>query len=417
VSFLANGGRQSAAVQIAAGEAVFEFMVTNFALNTGTEDTANWNKEIDAGVSQQGEANAVATDGEGNVYVAGYEPNLVDTASSWDWWVKKFAPDGTEDSNWNIQLDHAGRGDRPYGIAVDGNDNVWVVRQNDDSGEQNWWMVKFDSEGNVAKELDFAGEAKTEYAEDIAVDGDDNIYVVGYGENMASGTSGRDALIMKFDSEGNKEWERAYNSTADGVDRFFSVDVDSAGNVYAAGYYDSNMDDSSMWIKKLDSDGNEDDGWNKIINTYESQAYAVAVDGEDNVFVGGYGVDIEGTGTKEDLWLIKYSSDGTEQWDYSADGVGDNDSINALEVDSEGNVYIGAITFTGSGSTLTDWWIKKIGSNGIEDTAWDRTFDGPESSNDTLWDVVFDNNENLYAVGNVRATASASFDWWIKKFE
>ena len=76
------------------------------------------------------------------------------------------------------------------------------------------------------------------------------------------------------------------------------------------------------WVQRYNGPGNE--------------AYAVAVDGSNNVIVTGYSY---GSGSSDDYAIIKYSSAGVPLWTnlYNGPGIGVNQAY-AVAVDSSNNV-------------------------------------------------------------------------------
>ena len=128
-------------------------------------------------------------DADGNLVLSWYSPNAMYVAvdSNDDVWltsftynqVRKFDPMGNLQFEWP-----AGTTPNPRGIAVDSLGNVYV-------GEQGASRVrKFDQNGNP---LFTVGSS---YAWDVAVDGDDNVYLA------------ESSRVVKYDSDGNylSEW-------------------------------------------------------------------------------------------------------------------------------------------------------------------------------------------------------------------
>ena len=100
------------------------------------------------------------------------------------------------DSNGNFLrgFGEKGSGDgqflHPHGIAIDSQDNVYVLY------EKKLNIQKFDSNGTFIKKFGEPGKAPHLFSkklDDVAVDSDDNIYVVDFGNYK----------ILKFDKEGN----------------------------------------------------------------------------------------------------------------------------------------------------------------------------------------------------------------------
>ena len=61
-----------------------------------------------------------------------------------------------------------------------------------------------------------------------------------------------DWWIKKFDSQGNELWDKRYDGNGD-YDVIYSVAVDSSGKVYAAGagMYLGGSTELDWWIKKI----------------------------------------------------------------------------------------------------------------------------------------------------------------------
>jgi hypothetical protein len=107
----------------------------------GTEDTG-WNITVNTGSS--GGAISVALDDDDNVYVLGYDNSGVDQ----DIMLKRYAPDASEDPVWNKIMDSGGW-DRPHQVVVDRSNCVYITGHDQDD---NLWLRKYDSEGTMAWE-------------------------------------------------------------------------------------------------------------------------------------------------------------------------------------------------------------------------------------------------------------------------
>jgi hypothetical protein len=90
----------------------------------------------------------------------------------------------------------------------------------------------------------------------VAVDTNGNVYVVGYGTNIASSSSGNDWWIKKFSSSGVEDtsnWDKRIDGNS-GEDFAYSVAVGSEGSAYVGGYGSnlvSSTSGSDWWVKKF----------------------------------------------------------------------------------------------------------------------------------------------------------------------
>ena len=251
----------------------------------------------------------LALDRVGNVYTTGaFYDNTTD-----------FDPgDGTVTFPWGgafiSKLDSAGNyvwarsiGSGPwdygYGIAVDGDNNVYTTgnfnwSEDFDPGPGEAWLhgtsqevfvSKLDSAGNYVWARNMGGEGQ-DYGYSIALDGRGDVYVTGYfagtadfdpGAGTATLTSagGQDVFVSKLDRDGNYLWARQLGGSGD--DAGDDIAVAAAGNVYSAGYFTGMPDfdpgpgffnltsaSSNLYLWKLDvgdihgrvyHDRNEDD--------------------------------------------------------------------------------------------------------------------------------------------------------------
>jgi len=142
-----------------------------------------------------------------------------------------------------------------------------------------------------------------------------------------------------------------------GFDAGNSIAVDGAGNVYVTGVFSSTADadgtlltgstGSNVFIAKYRPDGTLD--WAKsITGTGDRQSTKIIVDNAGALFVTGsfrgtidFGNGIQKTSfltSQSDMFVAKFSTDGTAEWAQSAFSTG-NTVANSVAVDNAGNVY------------------------------------------------------------------------------
>ncbi len=350
-----------------------DWWIKKFNTSDGTEITSNWNKKLDGGNNGEDKATSVAVDSS-NVYVVGY---IFNNSGNYDCWIKQFNTNG--DDGWTKTIDEVLSGyneDCPQSIAID-SDFVYVAGYSKNPSSSDWWLMKFDKidgtqSGDVWNTTLHSGAINKNYALDVAIDSG-NIYITGYGWGLArypssswEDSSLEDWWIKKFDSSGTQEWSVNNADSSDSVqDIAYSIAIDS-GNIYIAG---TNQGDLS--IKKFDTSGGTEiaSNWNKKIdgNGAYDVAKSIVVDSADNVFVAGFGTNLSSDSSGYDWWIKKFSSNGNEflAWDLKINGFNDGttkyDEAKSIALDSSDNVFI-----VGYGANLVnegtsyDWWIKKF---------------------------------------------------------
>lgn len=247
----------------------------------------------------------------------------------------------TTDDFGNIYL--AGRTQSISNIALGG------FQDTIGGGDVDAFIVKFDSTGNRLWATYYGGTG-ADIGQSIATDSWGNIYLTGYTtsnsgiswqgfQNTYSG--GRDAFIVKFDSSGNRIWATYYGGN--NSDSGEGIVIDDLGNVYLAGYTNTNI------------------------------ASIIASDGFQNIFGGG----------SNDAFLVKFDSFGNRIWATYYGGT-DSDVGTSLDIDNNGNIYLGGITK--SDSNISSGGFQNTYGGGYEGDAFVVKFD---STGNRLWATYY----------------------------
>jgi hypothetical protein len=253
-----------------------------------------------------------------------------------------------------------------------------------------------------------------------------NVYVTGKSVNSATGY---DTTTIKYNSAGIQQWIQTYDGGASGSDQGEAIAVDSAGNVYVAGYTTTTYPQCTLlkynssgvlqWVRTYAGPNCGPD----IMNIFK----AVAVDSSNNVYVTGY---CENSSTSQDYVTIKYNSAGVQQWIKTYD-AGSYEGAYCLALDSSANVYVcgnaatikydtnGAMKWTATDSYMnnrmtvdksgnvyvfdrqtratTDLRIIKYDNSGVKQ--WSVYYDTPENAIEESRSITTDSSGNIYASG------------------
>ena len=176
----------------------------------------------------------IALDDWGNVYVTGYSGG---SGTAYDYATIKYYADG--DTAWVRRYDGpANEEDRASAIAIDGFNNVYVTGHSDSTGTyEDYATIKYDTGGNVlwVKRFNCANGTDTPYG--LAVDGSNDVYVTGM--SGCGGATSFDYVTIKYYSNGDTAWVARYHGPVEnGNDYAFALALDSAGNVYVTGKSD-----------------------------------------------------------------------------------------------------------------------------------------------------------------------------------
>ena len=194
------------------------------------------------GTTANDRATEVSVDANGNVYVAGYSEGNFDNKSNAggdDMFVVKYNSAGSK--QWSALLGTATH-DRAEGVSVDASGNVYVAGYSEGNfdnkrnlGNNDMFVVKYNSVGDKQWSA-LLGSSDYDKATGVSVDANSNVYVAGFSfGNFAGKTNagGQDMFVVKYNSEGDKQWSELLGTAAD--DGATGVSVDVGGNVYVAG--------------------------------------------------------------------------------------------------------------------------------------------------------------------------------------
>jgi len=244
---------------------------------------------------------------------------------------------------WTRQLGTSST-DEAMGIATDSSDNIYLVGQtwggidgnSTTGGGHDFFIVKYNSSGTKqwTRQL---GTPYFDYVKEVATDSSGNAYATGYTEGDFDGnnnTGDKDIFIVKYNSSGTKQWSTLFGTSSDDFSN--AITIDNTSNIYMAGtkLYKYNSSGNSLWSASqtgnsltTDSSGNiyladglhfikfnssGDELWSKNIGV---NARSLAIDFSGFIYLTGYtesDLDSIINEGKEDIFLIKYDSNGTK---------------------------------------------------------------------------------------------------------
>jgi hypothetical protein len=235
----------------------------------------------------------------------------------------------------------------------------------------------------------------TDYAYAMAVDLSNSVIVVGisYGTESTS-AGGSDYAIIKYSSAGLPLWTNSYNGPGNSYDCAYAVTVDGSNNVIVTGSSYGIVSGPDYATVKYSSAGvplwtNRFSG--VAVGSPEDSALAVAADGNNDVVVTGRAYN----GARIDFATIKYSSAGVPLWTNLYDLSGGSAYAGGVAVDGNNDVVItGSSYASGSGFDYTT--IKYL-STGIP--IWTNRYNGPANGADNTGYVAVDGSNNVVVAG------------------
>lgn len=217
------------------------------------------------------------------------------------------------------------------------------------------------------------------FATDIAIDSQDNIIITGY---SGQGTS-YNAHTIKYNNNGNVIWNVSYNSGTHDVG--FYISIDKNDNIYVFGYSGVlPISNGDCFIVKYSSDGVE-----QFVYTFGTSECdypgGIIVDSNDNIIItGGSGV----WQMNMHYWIKKLDNNCIEQWNHTFQESAIDIGL-SVTIDSQNN-----IVSTGFSATpfIENVFLIKYSENG--DIIWEKRRPGSEP-----WDIEIDSQDNIVVTG------------------
>ena len=294
-------------------------------------------------------AGSVATDGSGNVYVAGSTDGSLPGqfragSGGYDAYVRKY--DFAGDVLWTREFG-SGADDFATGVAVDAS-GVYLVGftfgtlpgktgNNQNGTVRDAFVRKYDFAGNEQWTQQF-GAAADDIAYGVAVD-PSGVYVAGvtYGTLPGQTSAGdSDAFVCKFDAaSGNLQWTSQFGSS---LPDFASGITANASGVYVAGTISGTiLGQVKAFVRKVDAATGQEVWTQKLDFGLTSDAFGVAVDASGVYMVG----QIQQVGAHdEDAFVRKYDLGGKPLWT-SLFATATEDGAGSVAVDASGVYVVG----------------------------------------------------------------------------
>ncbi|OJJ21262.1 hypothetical protein BKI52_11905 [marine bacterium AO1-C] len=295
-----------------------------------------------------------------------------------DAYIAKYNSSGT--FQWVKTIQGSGN-DQANALAIDASGNIYVTGHfqgtNVDfdpgagtahlssTGDYDIFIAKYDTNG-AYQWAHGLGNSNDEEGFDIVLDASNNVYVTGVfngtidfdpGVSTASiTTADYSTFLAKYNSTGAYQW--AFHVANSGG---LSIGIDTNSDVYIAGYLVGSADfdpgagtatlavlgfGSDMYVAKYSSAG----AYQWAFKTSSSSNNNLAIDNNNNVYITGHfsgsNIDFDpGSGTErlsssgEDAFVAKYSSAGAYQWAYKAGNSG-NDQGMGITVNNDQLMFI-----------------------------------------------------------------------------
>ena len=223
----------------------------------------------------------------------------------------------------------------------------------------------------------------------LVQDGHGNIYVAG---NSQGSQSAYDIVILKYNPDGSQIWIRRFNENYDKDEKVSAISVDSECSIYVTGY--GMRTDSTTYILTIKFDSSGTQKWVQRFSSFnDTHEYGAGIVlNNSDVFVIGSTLP---RNTRRDYCLLKYNSQGVQQW-ISINSMQDSTNIpKSIALDSNGNIFVTGYSFT----NINNLFYNTVKYNSSGTIQWIRRYQGSGNTLNHAYKILTGNSGNIYITG------------------
>jgi len=295
-----------------------------------------------------------------------------------------------------------------YAVAAckDNYGNIYVVGFTAWLGPGNFYNIfvaKFSSKGVLIWDRAFGTPYGREYAKDVTIDSDGNLYIIGYEETPYATYP----FIVKVSKDGNLLWGYEVDSSAF---IFNSITADQNGNIYVIGnYFDAYSSTQDILIVKFDRDGTLISAWKYGSRSANEYGIDICIGKEGNIYIAG----VTDENQNFDVLIAKLDDQGSLIWCKRWGGLED-DYVRCISLDiSRKYQYIYIAGYTESVSLSKDVFIAKFDCDG--NLLWSKVWYGP-SDEDVSSNGLVAFKRGIYITGSTDSYGAGQTDTFLIMF-
>ncbi|MBL9117701.1 MAG: cadherin-like domain-containing protein [Verrucomicrobiaceae bacterium] len=329
----------------------------------GTLDTAFGNGLAGAGST----VNAVGVQSDGKVVIGGAFTSVHSTARNR---IARLNSDGTLDTDFGNGL--AGANGQVIAVAVQSDGNVVIGGLfTSVHGTSRGRIARLNSDGTLDTGFGNGPAGADNQVSAVAVQSDGKVVIGGTFTSVHGTTRNR---IARLNGDGTLDTSFG-NGLVGAGSAVNAVAVQSDGKVVIGGFFTLVNSIARGRIARLNSDGTLDTGFGNGLAGANGTVYAVGVQSDGKVVIGGNFLTVNGTTRGS---IARLNSDGTLDTDFGNGLAGANGIVYAVGVQSDGKVVIGGVFTSVNGTTRNR--IARLNSDGTLDTAFGNGLGGASNT-------------------------------------
>lgn len=257
-----------------------------------------------SGNGQFSSPTGIATDAQGNAWVADTSNNRVQQFNPKGEYLTKFGSLGSGNGQFYA----------PSGIAIDSKGNIWVV----DSGNNR--VQQFNSKGEYITKFGSlgSGNGQLNFPTGIAIDSEGNLWVADWGNNRVQKFNSSGGYIAKFGTKGSSNGQLESPS---------GIAIDSGGHLWVADFGNNRVQEFNSSGEYVSKFGTKGSGNGQL----ESPA-SLVINSQGNLWVTDSANNRVQKFNPKGEYLTKFGAKGT--------GIGQFESPRGIALDPAGDLMV-----------------------------------------------------------------------------
>lgn len=344
------------------------FAVVRYNVDGSLDTSFDGDGKLTTRIGSASVARGVAIQADGKIVVAGFSASNIDAGDPWHFALARYNSDGSLDTTFDsdgIVTTPIGNSDAARGLVVQSDGKIVVAGESYNGTYVSFALARFNPDGSLDASFGSGGRVTTrfgsvnDYAYSLAIQADEKIVVAGRSYDVSDHS---DFALARYNSDGSLDTTfdgdgKVTTPIGSSHDFAYSVAIQSNAKIVVAGSsWNLSVSSADFAIARYDADGSLDttfDGDGKLTTDFGSNqdvAYAVAIEGDGKIVVGGE--------ANPGFGLARYNADGSLDTDFGINGritttFGFVSHANSVVIQTDGKIVAAGVSFDiGSGNVF-----------------------------------------------------------------
>lgn len=346
-----------------------------------------WQQEYNHFTNDQDYGTAITVDENDNIYVTGAA--FIPIENAYDMVVLKYSPSGA--LLWSTHYNgESALNDAPSAVSLDGNGHLYVVGGTENEGSNfDYCIIKYTTDGQQLWVKQYDYNNLYDIPVGVEIDGAQNVVITG---GSSASTVTWDYATVKLSPEGLLLGEHRLEAEGAGINQPNALAKDAEGNIYVVGKFTNAAGNYDIKVIKLDPQLQLD--WSVTFDGegLDDTANSLVIDDDGNCYITG---SVRRSSGAEDLIVIKYNSQGQQEWLRTRQGITVNQKVTGKKVtlQDDNPLIVGEIKSGSEKQILVIEYDKHTGS-----VVWEEIYEG-EYSDNSAGNIHASNQGDVYVTG------------------